>query len=647
MIASNDPSARFVLPDGAPWLKNLAALWTIDPALARGIEALEGQISYPVQAARDGALTVAVPIDHRTIYLHSRYEPLAESRQLIEAVDCGKTMAFYVFGFGLGHHVRAIFERASSEALLLVFEPDLLLLRTALESLDFSELIQSRRLLLITQADKAQLMARLTPQAALISLGARQVVHPPSQQRAGAFHDQMRQWIDEFAAFSRTSMNTLVLNSRRTAENVARNIAWYASTPSVGRLHDRYRGKPAIIVSAGPSLRKNKHLLPGLADKAVLIAVQTTLRPLLELGVEPRFVTSLDYHEISTQFYENLPAKLSAELVAEPKASGGILSMYPGPVSVLGNPFCEGLLRELRLGKTQLPGGATVAHLAFYLAEHLGCDPIIFVGQDLGFGQGLCYTPGTSHEDVWRPELSRFCTMEMKQWDMIVRDRFILRRIPDHAGRPMYTEERLFAYLQQFEKDFAASRATVIDATEGGAAKRGTIVMSLADAAEKYCTRLVEPDAHGDHPGRDERRLAECRQSLVLRREEACEIERIALATLPLLEEIRDHIASQSRVNRAIAALDVLRGKMNDLGRTYDLVTHLCQPTELKRFEADRKIAAAADSTPEQKQRAQVERDIENVRGITDAAIEFQKLMDEVIDRLPEQAPATARSVAA
>src|SRR5206468_3433675 len=145
------------------------------------------------------------------------------------------------------------------------------------------------------------------------------------------------------------------------------------------------------------------------------------------------------------------------------------------------------LLAEMKLGKAKLPSGATVAHLAYYLAEFVGCNPIIFIGQDLGFSEGLCYAPGTSYEDVWRPELSRFCTLEMKQWEQIVRDRAILRKIPDHQGRPMYTEERLFTYLQQFERDFLRSSRKIIDATEGGALKRGATTMTFAHAIAEYC----------------------------------------------------------------------------------------------------------------------------------------------------------------
>src|SRR5207248_5679596 len=102
----------------------------------------------------------------------------------------------------------------------------------------------------------------------------------------------------------------------------------------------------------------------------------------------------------------------------------------------------------------------------------------------------LAYTPGTSYENVWRPELSRFCTVEMKQWEHIARERPILRKIPDVAGSAMYTEQRLFSYLQQFERDFATSKARVIDASEGGALKRGATVTTLAEALQQLSARI-------------------------------------------------------------------------------------------------------------------------------------------------------------
>src|SRR5258706_13841228 len=270
--------------------------------------------------------------------------------------------------------------------------------------------------------------------------------------------------------------------------------------PELVALKHRSGGRREIMVSAGQSLRKNKHLLKDAAGKAVFIRVAAVLQALVEMGIEPEFGTSLDYHDLSTRYYEKLPKDLRTHLIAEPKASPKIFDVYPGPVTILGNDFADRLLREFskEVDKGRLRSGATVAHLAYYLAEHLGCEPIIFVGQDLGFSDGLAYAPGTNIDEVWRPELSRFCTVEMKQWEFVARDRHILRRIPDHEGKPMYTEERLFTYLQQCERDFLRTKTRIIDATEGGAKKHGAKTMKLAQPIQDSCQEPLPTAAPAD-----------------------------------------------------------------------------------------------------------------------------------------------------
>jgi hypothetical protein len=633
MTASIDPSRDHVCPADAPLVRNLAALWATEPRLAREIESLV-EPPYSVERARCGAPTLTLESAGREICVHSHHDPLDEARRLVAHVDFDQRVAFFVHGLGLGYHVEAIFERASDEAVICVCEPDLRMIRTALESRDLSRLIESRRVMLLTKLDKSEIFVRLAQQMAMFSLGYETIEHGPSLRLRPEHHAQFRQWMEEFTQYSRTSINTLVLNGRRTAENIARNIGWYAATPSLSRLKDKHKGSPAIVVSAGPSLRKNKHLIKSAEGKAVIVAVQTTLQPLLELGVEPNYVTSLDYHEICTRFFEKLPPTLRTELVAEPKATTAIFGMNPGPLSLLGNDFAESLLREMKLGKAKLTSGSTVAHLAYYLAEHLGCDPIIFVGQDLGFSDGLCYAPGTSYDEVWRPELSRFQTVEMKQWEQVVRDRKILRRIPDHQGRAMYTEERLFTYLQQFERDFLRSKTRIIDATEGGARKRGATSMPLASAIESFCNRPLDARCD-DHPGLRWDLLEDAVACLQRRHDEAVEVEAISRDTMALLEEVRDYLSDQPRVNRIISQIDALRARMNAFGQTYDLIMQLSQLTELQRFHADRKITASRLDAAE-RQRRQVMRDIENVRGVSDAAREFQLLMRQVIVHLSE-----------
>jgi hypothetical protein len=195
----------------------------------------------------------------------------------------------------------------------------------------------------------------------------------------------------------------------------------------------------------------------------------------------------------------------------------------------------------------------------------------------------------------------------------------------------MYTEERLFTYLQQFERDFLKTKTRIIDASEGGARKRGATTMTLNDAIDRFCVERTHQAACGFAPRQIETRsIFECLEGRI---KEAREIQQIATNTLPLLQEVRDHLTDQFRVNRAIARIDLLRSRMDSLGATYDLVTQLTQSSELQRFRNDRRITRERLSGLDL-QRRQIERDIENVTSIATAAGEFVTMLRDVIGQL-------------
>jgi hypothetical protein len=119
-----------------------------------------------------------------------------------------------------------------------------------------------------------------------------------------------------------------------------------------------------------------------------------------------------------------------------------------------------------------------------------------------------------------------------------------------------------------------------------------------------------------------ERRLAETRQ-----------IRQVAEETLPLLQEIRDNIEDDARVNRLIARLDLLRMKMMELDSSYELVAEFDNQVQIERFRSDRRLAAS-QVTGTERQKRQIERDIAHVVGLRRAAEEFEGLLNEVIGQL-------------
>jgi hypothetical protein len=478
--------------------------------------------------------------------------------------------------------------------------------------------------------------------------------------------------IAEFVAYTRTGFITLMLNNVATCRNIANNLGRYATTPPIDLLANAYPGMPAILVAAGPSLQKNMHLLheikgdkDGHGRRAVIIAVQTMLKPLLAAGIEPDFVTSLDYNTVSTRFFENLEESAAAgeaggraaggraaggpgrvHLVAEAKANWNVLDVFPGTMSVLHNEFAGKLLRDALPARLGLKAGATVAHLSFYLAEFLGCDPIILTGQDLGFVDGLYYKPGTAIHETWGVELGRFNTLETKEWERIVRSRSILRKIPDIHGHPMYTEEQFFVYLQQFERDFSASRHRVIDATEGGAKKQHVTVMTLREAIDRHCRMPEggrgEPDVPPwktwtcDVAGNLERVIA----ALEARRVSALDMKETCDATIPLLEAMLEHQADQARLNGMFVEVDKLRGHVGSDPATFEMICYLNTIGELRKFQADLLVKAAKDDGHE-RQRRQLMRDVDYVQNLGIGAQRLLDILDESLQRLCRQLAAT------
>jgi len=96
--------------------------------------------------------------------------------------------------------------------------------------------------LFFVHADKSDIMIRLTGHAALMAVGIAEITHIPSQQASPEFYTQLRRDLEEFASYGRTSLQTLVLNSKRTAENIAAPTSagiWPAVHLAAGRICTR------------------------------------------------------------------------------------------------------------------------------------------------------------------------------------------------------------------------------------------------------------------------------------------------------------------------------------------------------------------------------------------------------------------------
>jgi hypothetical protein len=624
---------------------NLEALSAASPDAVARIREASATSDIQFVTTDDGELSAQVGDGADARWLASRRRPREEARRLVEPINLKEAALLVVAGFGLGYHVQELSKRLGRSGVILVFEPDVALLRAVLERIDCSEWIRSGNIAILTDPDDGAAMSDcLRGLEGLVGLGVTLVQHPSSLQRLGPAARRFQERLVGIVDAVKMTVITTLCQGRVTMRNLFQNADVYAASRGIADLTDAAKGRAAIVVSAGPSLKRNVELLkdPAVRERCVIVAVQTVLKPLLAMGIRPHFVTALDYSEINRRFYEGLTAAdvEGITLIVEPKVNPSVLVAWPGAVRCIGDGTLDLLLGKELSGRAEserLKQGATVAHLAYYFARHLGCDPVALIGQDLGFTDGQYYAAGASIHNIWAGELNEFKSLELLEWQRIARMGPHLRPATDALGRPMYTDSQMHSYLVQFEADFrehAAKGLTTIDATEGGVRKQHTQPLPLRAFLDRFAAASgpsIDTLLAGRAPGsaRPDRALV---QKLTTRigavRQQARRVADISKKTSVMLAEMQEHHADRMRVDKLIDRVHALGGEVEGITPGFGLTQLLGQKAVFNRVRADRMILLGSEASEVERQKLQIQRDIENVRGLGEAATELGQMLD-------------------
>ncbi|MEE2971534.1 MAG: 6-hydroxymethylpterin diphosphokinase MptE-like protein, partial [Planctomycetota bacterium] len=615
--------------------RNLAALCRGDDELVRRILDAPDE-DLEIETADDGHPTAT----WRGRRLASARRPGEETRRQLQSIDPREIGLVGVVGLGLGQHVAALARRFGSDGIVLVAEPDLALIRAVFSRIDATPWLHRAAVRLVDRVGPADLAPRLSGAEGVVMIGVRVIEHPASRARVGDLTPEFARGLREIVDNARMNLVTTLLRCAGTVENQLANLPLYAASAGVADLEGVAAGRLGVVVSAGPSLRRNIGELTrnGVRDRCVIIATQTTLKPLLEAGVAPHYVTALDYHEISRRFYEGIDpgAIQDVELVVDPKVNPVVPEAWPGRIRCIPSPELDRVLGPHGSGARPFPPCATVAHLCHALARHLGCDPVALVGQDLGFSDHLYYGPGNAIHDIWAPELGDFNTIETMEWERIVRHRGILSKLEDVHGRAIHTDVQMLSYLRTFEERFQEDRRRglrVVDATEGGVRKAHTETAGLADtiaeSAGPTTSVLRLPPAVSPADGRE--KVRRHLEELVREVEVIGVAAREASSTLERMREDQD---DSRRMERHFKSLETARRTVESHAEARFLTDLVNQIGVYKRQRADRLISIERPDDPRQRQRLEIDRDLVNVEWTGEASSLLSGMLQRTIEQL-------------
>jgi hypothetical protein len=406
-------------------------------------------------------------------------------------------MVSIIIGMGAGHLVKKICEKKEKKHIILVVEPEAYFLNESFKLYDFTNEIEHGELLFACPGEEEVYgVVGLIDSHAVINGWA--ILADPIAVKWPEKYNAILTYTIDIINQIQCNTGTVIGAGRLLAENDVKTFPYCVRHRGVNELQDFFKDQPAIFVSTGPSLQKNIHLLMDkkVQEKVIIIAIAQTLRILLAYDITPDFICTVDYGETNIDHFNNL-WECNVPLIALNKTYSPILMKWKGSKFIVGSqlgnyPEC---VSKIISEKGVVDQGGSVSHMAFGCAVLMGCNPIIFIGQDLAFENNLSHNPNADASGKVRVEGDEIL------WDIDAPDSNLkgkthtlgnLFMIDGYFGEDVKTSTGLLSFITSFEKLFSIHKdRTIINATEGGANIKGAIRMTLKSVIEKYLTKKI------------------------------------------------------------------------------------------------------------------------------------------------------------
>lgn len=327
-------------------------------------------------------------------FIHSKYNPLAEAEQLAKKIYTPHH-AHILFGYGCGYVIDALIKMQHFNEPIFIIDP----------------LFKNKQLHI---AEKHQHLHLYNEE----SIGRWDIIlkeFAPDYRTSFKVHclsnyDKLFPEIYKELLLDikgvqykhRVNDYTLVRYAKDWQKNLMNNLFYLEKDYSLYDLKKKYTA-PVVVAAGGPSLNKQLPLLKKYRQQFILIAAGSTATTLLKEDIEPDYVVTIDGGVPNYNHFKNLLFE-HAKILYTPQNHAGVRKsfkqegyMFTTEGFATSNSY---LATQLKLSLPDVPGGGSVAHSAFSIAQFLTSGPIALIGQDLAFTDNLTHAKHNIHARV-------------------------------------------------------------------------------------------------------------------------------------------------------------------------------------------------------------------------------------------------------
>ena len=336
---------------------------------------------YQIEPTNSGLFTLSGEDVNGRYYFHCNVNPRLEAEAFAERYYTVAEDKYAVLGFGLGYHCLML--AAKDEGVRVnIYESSLGVIMQAMLANELAWLWDSDRIRLIYDKDYTKLSKELAKGESAF------VIHYPSMRHVK--NEAVKEKLNQFFIRDSGIKNTRLLMD----SNFKENIKHY--TGFVDELEEKFKGKRAVIVAAGPSLDKNVKLLLEKPDDVIIVAVETVFRKLLGLGIKVDYVIVSD---ATSRICGHMAGLWNSQvpLLYLSTAYRAFARDYSGDCyMILQKDYDRSEEMAGQLNVNTYNTGGSVATVALDVCIQLGCKSIAFVGLDLAYTDNLAHAEGTA-----------------------------------------------------------------------------------------------------------------------------------------------------------------------------------------------------------------------------------------------------------
>lgn len=430
------------------WQINMVSLLKKDEKLYEQIQECRenSRSDFALIPAVNGQMTMKYIDADREICMHSMLDPENSSKGWAYEFYDESVDRYYVFGMGLGYHIKSLLE-ISSAISVVVLENRLEAIQMAMYCTDWSNWLEQDRLKIVYNQCVKDLLKEITRESIVL-------VHYPSLQILPKGKE--REILENYLV----SVNSQREQRRDMDDNFFR--LQQMRVPECEVVLQKIFGKVVVVVAAGPSLEMEIENLKDIREQVVVISVGTVAKKLIERGVIPDYIVITDAWEQMYKQVEDIEESV-IPLILLSTASASIVKYYKGPSYIAyqeGYSKAENKARENNYKLFQVGGSVTT--LALDIAIRLKAKKIILLGADMAYVGEREHA--FSANGVGRTE--------------------VLRQVPCIDGGMVYTSKNLDIYRRWIENRICDEKTVVVYNASHGARITGTKEMSLKQALE-------------------------------------------------------------------------------------------------------------------------------------------------------------------